>query len=90
MPGELSPGSIPRRWVPDGGEQKLRNKIHKESKFADSYKNLPFSFSKPRCLGKQVLFKCLECGHAFFASKNTVMCVCSICKKVAKVERVDG
>jgi hypothetical protein len=90
MPGELSPGSTPRRWVPDGGEQKLRDKIHKESKFVDNNKNLPFSFSKPKRLGKQVLFKCLECGHTFLASRNTTMCICSICKKAAKVERVDG
>jgi len=90
MTGELSPGSTSRRWLPDGGEQKLRNKIHKESKFADDHKNLSFSFSKPKHLGKQILFKCLECGHTFFASKNTVMVICSKCKKATKVERVDG
>ena len=90
MPGELSPGSTPRRWLPEGGERRLRDKIHRESKFADSHKNLPFSFSKPKRLGKQVLFRCLECGHTFLASKNTVMCICSTCKKATKVERVDG
>ncbi|GAG08014.1 unnamed protein product [marine sediment metagenome] len=90
MPGELSPGSTPRRWIPDGGEQKLRDKIHRESKFADNHKNLPFNFSKPPRSGKSYLFKCLECGHTFSAFKNTIMCICSICKKAAKTERVDG
>jgi len=90
MTGELSPGTTSRRWIPDGGEQKLRNKIRKESKFADDHKNLPFSFSKPKRSGRQILFKCLECGNTFFASKNTVMVICSKCRKYAKVERVDG
>lgn len=89
MPGELSPGSMPRRWIPKGGEQKHREKIHRESKLADDRKNLPFRFSKPPRSGKNHLFKCLECGHTFFASKNTVMCICSKCKKSAKVELVN-
>ena len=89
MSGELSPGSTPRRWIPEGGERRLRDKIHKESKFAEDHKNLPFSFSKPRRLGSQVLFRCSECGHVFLASKNTVMCICSKCKKAAKVERIN-
>jgi len=90
MPGELIPGSMPRRWIPEGGERKHRDKIHRESKFVDDNKNLPFTFSKPTCLGSQVLFKCLECDHTFLASKNTIMCICSECKKDAKVERVNG
>jgi len=89
MSGELSPGSTSRRWIPEGGERKLRDKIHKESKFADDHKKLPFSFSKPKHLGSQVLFKCSECGHTFLASKNTIMCICSSCKKATKVERVN-
>lgn len=89
MPGELSPGSMPRRWIPEGGEQKHREKIHKESKFVDNHKNLPFSFSKPLSSGKKCLFKCLECGHTFLASKNTTMCICSKCKKAAKVELIN-
>jgi len=88
MPGELSPGSTKRRWIPEGGEQRLRDRIHKESKFVDDHKNLPFTFSKPKHVGSQVWFKCSECGHIFLASKNTIMCICSQCKKSAKVERV--
>jgi len=90
MPGELKPGSMPRRWLPEGGERAYREKIHRESKFADDYKNLPFSFSKPQHPKKNCLFKCLECGHIFLASKNTIMVICSECKKAARVEQIDG
>lgn len=89
MPGELEPGSVPRRWIPEGGELKYREKIHRESKLADDHKNLPFTFSKPQRSKKQVLFKCLECGHIFFASRNTVMIICSECKKSAGVELIN-
>ena len=87
--GELSPGNTKRRWLPDGGEKKLRDQIHRESKFADDYKNLPFTFSKPRRVGRQCLFRCCECGHVFMAPKNTVMIICSNCKKSSLVELLD-
>ena len=77
-----------RRYLPEIGERKFREKIHRESKLTDQ-KNLPFTFSRPRCSGKQVLFECNECGHVFFASKNTVMIICSKCKKLSKVEKMD-
>jgi len=83
----LEPGSTPRRWLPDEGERKLREKIHRESKL-DDQKNLPFTFSKPKRGGKQSLFKC-GCGHVFLASKNTVMVICSRCKKLSKVEKME-
>lgn len=89
MPGELSPGSTPRRWIPEGGEGKHREKIHRESKFIDDHKNLPFTFSKPQRPKKQALFKCLECGHFFYAPKKTVMVICSKCKKSARTELVN-
>lgn len=83
----VEPGSTPRRWLPDEGERKLREKIHRESKL-DDQKNLPFTFSKPKRGGKQNQFKC-ECGHVFLASKNTVMVICSKCKQLSKVEKME-
>lgn len=79
-----------RRYLPEIGERKFREKIHRESEIADQ-KNLPFTFSKPKHSGKQTLFGCNEneCGHVFFASKNTVMIICSKCKKLSKVEKID-
>jgi len=86
--GELSPGSTDRRWIPEGGLTKHRDKIHKESKFADDHLNLPFEFSKPKKVGRRDWFKCVECDRELFVSVNTVMCVCTNCKKVTKVERI--
>lgn len=86
--GELSPGSTPRRWVPPGGERKHREKIHKESALTDKYKKLPFTFSKPPHNKQSNMFKCSNCGHLFFASKDTLMVICSGCKKLAKAEKI--
>jgi rubrerythrin len=86
--GELSPGSTKRRWVPEGGEKKLREKIHRESKFADDYKKLPFTFSKPPRNKKHRWFECTACGRILEAPINTIMCVCPICKKVTEVKGI--
>lgn len=86
--GFLPPGS-PRRWIPEGGLQKYRERIHRESKFADDYKKLPFTFSKPQVDKKYKYFECVECGKVFTGSRNMVMCVCPVCKKVVKVKRCD-
>lgn len=87
--GELLPGATPRRWIPEGGLQKHREKIHRDSKKADD-KNLPFAFSKPKTFKKTADLCCKECGRIFLASVHTVMCVCPVCKKVTKVGLVNG
>ena len=71
-------GSGKRRWVPDGGLQKHREKIHRESKIAD-HKNLPFTFSKPPRRTGFSTFECEECGCVMSLPKNTVMVICSTC-----------
>ena len=88
MGKELSPGVTDRRWIPEGGLQKHRDKIHKESKLSDDHLNLPFEFSKPIKAGRQGWFECVECSRELFVSVNTVMCICPYCKKVTKVERI--
>jgi len=87
---ELNPGSTKRRWIPEGGLDRHREKIHKESKIADDYKKLPFNFSKPGKSKKSNVFKCVECGRHLYAPINTVMCICLNCKKVTKVERINN
>ena len=77
-----------RRWVPEGGVKKHNEKIHKESKFADDHKKLPFNFSKPAKDKKTADFECVECGRVFGAPINTIMCACPVCKKATKVEKV--
>jgi len=86
--GELSPGSTPRRWVPEGGIKKHNEKIHRESKIADKYKNLPFQFSKPPKNKRHEWFECVECGRIIAAPINTIMYACPDCKKATKVERI--
>jgi len=87
--GELSPGSVERRWIPEGGLQKYREKIHRESKFADEHKKLPFTFSKPKKPKLSETFYCEKCKYTILAPKNTVMMICPNCKDVTKVVKVD-
>jgi hypothetical protein len=76
----LDPGSTPRRYTPSSGERAHRERIHRESKIADS-KNLPFTFSKPKTSGRSSYFSCNNCGYIFRSSVNTVGAVCNECKK---------
>jgi len=73
-----------RRWVPEGGLQKLRNKIHKESKVFDQ-KNLPYTISRPNIRKCYTGFECVDCGYVFSGSKNTTMVICPYCKKLTSV-----
>jgi len=77
-----------RRWIPEMGEKAYKDKIHKESKFSDEHKNLPFTFSKPKRAKAKDVFVC-DCGHIFSAPKNIVMFICSSCKQLKKVSRED-
>ena len=72
MPGELSPGSTKRRWIPEGGEQRLRDRIHKESKFVDDHKNLPFTFAKLEDIDLWISEKGLSPEIVKEAKKNKV------------------
>ena len=81
---ELSPGT-PRRWEPEGGIKKHNEKIHKNSKIADS-KNLPFSFRKPKKdLGRSCSMECPHCGKDLSLSSKTVMVICGGCGKLIKI-----
>lgn len=88
---ELRPGVTPRRWEPEGGVGKLNKRIHKESKFADNHKNLPFSFSKPyKPKGRLKCFTCDNCGKLINGSSVTVGVICSNCKKFSTVSEVNS
>lgn len=87
--GELSPGSTPRRWEPEGGLKKHRERIQRESKFADENKNLPFTFSKPKRPKRQSFFECENCGRVISAPVNTVGVICNGCKQFTKVKEVE-
>jgi len=79
-----------RRWIPEGGLDKFNRKIHRESKFADDHKNLPFTISKPpRRTGRHEWFQCVECGKELNAPRNTFMLACTVCNKATKVVLID-
>ncbi len=87
--GELSPGSTGRRWEPEEGVKKLNERIHKDSKFADDYKNHPFKFSKPaKSAVKNKVLRCDSCGHIIRGSRNTVSMICPSCKIYSSVQEV--
>lgn len=79
----LSPGSK-RRYDPEVGIKKHNERIHRESKIADS-KNLPFTFSKPlKSPGKKFSIEC-ACGNVLNINTNTVAIICSRCNKLLKI-----
>jgi len=87
--GELRPGSTGRRWEPEGGINKLNKRIHKESKFADDHKNLPFSFRKPlKQKANNIAIKCNNCDKIIYGNIHTVCVICNSCGKLSKVSEV--
>ena len=84
--GELSPGSTSRRYLPEKGLRKHREKIHSDSKRAD---NLQFSFSKPKKAKTIILVKCGKCGAVASVGKNTVGMICRECHSYAPVVGVE-
>ncbi len=85
---ELSPGSVGRRYEPKAGVKKHNERIHRESKFADDHKKLPFSFSKPSKPKRSKLIKCCNCGNITSANKDTVGVICCSCNTFSAVEEV--
>jgi formylmethanofuran dehydrogenase subunit E len=87
---ELSAGATPRRFEPEGGVKKLNERIHRESKYSDLHKNLPFSFRKPpKPIGRSTCVRCKNCGHLFYGTTATVGIICSNCKQFSATEEVE-
>lgn len=87
--GELSPGANGRRWEPEEGISNLNKRIHKESKFADDTKNLPFTFSKPfKSKTRSSFVKCNNCGNITTGTLHTIGIICRRCSKYSKVSEV--
>lgn len=86
---ELSPGSTGRRYEPASGVKKHNERIHKESKYMDDNKKLPFTFSKPKKSQKTKLVKCKNCGDIKRVNKNTVGVICESCKQYSGVEEIN-
>ena len=86
--GELYPGTTERRWEPEGGLKNHQERIHRESRYVDEHKNLPFEFSKPRKTGSRKYMKCSKCGHIVYVSVNTIGIICKECNAYVSVEGV--
>ena len=86
----IPPESVKRRYEPTIGVNKHNDRIHRESKYADSSKNLPYTFRKPpKPLGKSSLIKCDSCGNISCGTTKTVGIICSSCGKFSSVSEVE-
>ena len=86
---ELAPGSTPRRFEPNEGTRSLEKRIHRESKYTDDHKKMPFSFSKPKKAQSQKIVRCKNCGEIYQVNKNCVGITCTACKQYSGVEEID-
>jgi len=59
------------------GSKAYREQIHRDSKFADDHKNLPYTFSKPKKYKNPTgVEDCPSCGNASPIWPNTIMVAC--------------
>jgi len=86
--GELSPGQTGRRYEPEEGVANLNRRIHRESDYVDKYKNLPFTFSKPKKIKKTIIKVCKNCKYPVSVNKDTVGIICRKCNTYSQVEEV--
>lgn len=86
--GELSPGTVNRRVIPEGGLKRHNERIHRESKIADDHKKLPFTFSKPKKPKRAKLIQCDNCGNISIGTINTVGIICENCHSFSSVSEV--
>jgi hypothetical protein len=85
----LPAGATPRRYEPEAGIRKHNERIHRESKYADDHKNLPFSFRKPyKPKGCSAYIQCDNCGHVTSGTSATVGIICNECGKFSSVTEV--
>ena len=69
------------------GPKKYKERIHRESKFADDNKNLPFKFSKPKKKGKpeNIEIVCSKCERSLFVNEDAVLVFCGVCNTLNRV-----
>ena len=88
---ELPAGATPRRYEPECGVSKHNARIHKESAYADKYKNLPFTFSKPDFGGstsKSTIKVCSNCEAPVYVHTNAIGIICRSCGKYASLKEI--
>ena len=82
------PAGATRRYEPEIGVKKHNERIHKESAYADSYKNLPFTFSAPKKNKSSILKQCTNCESLVYVHKTCVGVVCKTCNKYSSVKEI--
>ena len=88
--GQEFPPGAPRRYEPECGVNKHNERVHRESRYADHYKNLPFTFSKPpKPKGRSTYIVCDNCGQVTNGTTATVGIVCENCKKFSTVTEIN-
>ena len=86
---QVLPAGSPRRYEPEGGVRKHNERIHKESRYVDEHKNLPFTFRKPpKFKGRPACVECDNCGHVTNGSTTTVGVICKDCGEFSTVSEV--
>lgn len=86
---ELLPGATPRRYEPEGGIKRHNERIHRENKQADDWKNLPFSFGKPnKPKGRSIIVQCDNCGQLTSGTTATAGIICNGCGSFSTVSEV--
>lgn len=69
------------------GPKKYKERIHRDSKFADGHKNLPFKFSKPKkSKPTNVRIECSKCGRDLFVTDESILVVCGSCKELTRIK----
>lgn len=64
-----------------------KEKIHKESKFADNNKNLPFEFSKPKkSKPNRDVYQCDKCDRVIPMDASRTCVIVCVCKNFMIVE----
>jgi hypothetical protein len=70
------------------GKKKYKERISKESKYADQHKNLPFTFSKPqKDKPRNTAIECPKCSRISFVASCTISIICSNCKTLYSVNK---
>ncbi len=82
------PAGTPRRYEPSLGINKHNERIHSETAYNDKYKNLDFSFSKPKKEKRLITKLCGNCEKPVSVASNCVGIICRSCGKYSNVTEV--
>lgn len=69
------------------GPKAYKNRIKRDSEFADKSKDLPYSFSKPKkTKPARVYVECGDCSKDLFVTDEAILVVCGSCKGITRIK----